>query len=111
MTGGALRFRWAQFPHKARPLSNLFENNIGRSPEKYTRVQLEDGKLQVVDLGPREETNPVASRTLLGRLTGLSIQFLLGAKMRPEYRQDAPILEIKITRKDGEALGLAFLPT
>ena len=40
MTGGALRFPLAQFPHKARPLSNLFENNIGRSPEKCTRVQL-----------------------------------------------------------------------
>ncbi len=71
-------------------------------------LQRQDGELQVVDLEQNEQTNGEASRGLLGELTGLSIQSLLGTEAKPEYRQDKPALEVKMTRKGGEVLGYRF---
>ena len=71
-------------------------------------LQRQDGELQVVDLEQTEQTNGEASRGLLGKLTGLSIQSLLGTEAKPEYRQDKPALEVKMTRKGGEVLGYRF---
>ena len=71
-------------------------------------LQRQDGELQVVDLDQKEQTNGEASRGLLGKLTGLSIQSLLGTEAKPEYRQDKPALEVKMTRKGGEVLGYRF---
>ncbi len=71
-------------------------------------LQRQDGELQVVDLDQKEQTNGEASRALLGKLTGLRIQSLLGAEAEPEYRQDKPALEVKMTRKGGEVLGYRF---
>jgi len=45
---------------------------------------------------------------LLGKLTGLRIQSLLSAEAKPEYRQDEPALEVKMTRKGGEVLSYHF---
>ena len=71
-------------------------------------LQRQDGELQVVDLDQKEQTNGEASRGLLGKLAGLSIQSLLGTEAEPEYRQDEPSLEIRITREGGEVLGYHF---
>ena len=48
--------------------------------------------------------NSPQTRSLLGELTGLRIQFLLDIEARLKYRQDEPALEIKMTRKGGEVL-------
>ncbi len=71
-------------------------------------LQRQDGELQVVDLDQTEQTNGEASRGLLGKLTGLSIQSLLGTEAEPKYRQDEPALEVRMTREGGEVLGYRF---
>ena len=52
--------------------------------------------------------NSPQTRTLLGKLTELYIQSLLDTEAGPEYRQDEPSLEIRITREGGEVLGYRF---
>ncbi len=52
--------------------------------------------------------NSPQTRTLLGKLTELYIQSLLDTEAEPEYRQDEPSLEIRITREGGEVLGYRF---
>jgi len=71
-------------------------------------LQRQDGELQLVDLDQKEQTNGEASRGLLGKLSGLSIQSLLGTEAKPEYRQDEPALEVRMTREGGEVLGYRF---
>ncbi len=71
-------------------------------------LQRQDGELQLVDLDQREQTSGEASRGLLGKLSGLSIQSLLGTEAKPEYRQDEPALEVRLTREGGEVLGYRF---
>ncbi len=67
-----------------------------------------DGKWQVADLAGKEQTNRDAIRSLLGKLTGLRIQSLLGIAAKPDYRQDAPVLEVMMTRQGGEVLSYRF---
>ncbi|MCH8866168.1 MAG: DUF4340 domain-containing protein [Proteobacteria bacterium] len=67
-----------------------------------------DDVLQVADLGDEEQTDDAASRALLGKLTGLRIQSLLGTENKPEYGQDEPALEFKIIRVGGESLSYRF---
>ncbi len=86
----------------------LDESNVERVEMPGLILQRADGKLQVVDLGEKEQTNGEESRALLGKLTGLRIQSLLGTEAKPEYRQDKPALEVKMTRKGGEVLGYRF---
>ncbi len=86
----------------------LDESNVERVEMLGITLQREDGKLQVADLGQKEQTNGEESRALLGKLTGLRIQSLLGTEAKPEYRQDKPALEVKMTRKGGEVLGYRF---
>ena len=71
-------------------------------------LQRVDGVLQVADLGDEEQTDDAASRALLGKLTGLRIQSLLGTENKPEYGQDEPALEFKIIRVGGESLSYRF---
>ncbi len=47
-------------------------------------------------------------RSLLGKLTGLRIQSLLDTEAKPEYRQDEPAFEVKMTRMGGEVLSYHF---
>ncbi|MCH9005741.1 MAG: DUF4340 domain-containing protein [Proteobacteria bacterium] len=86
----------------------LDENNVQRIEMPGLILQREDGKLQMADLGETEQTNGEESRALLGKLTGLRIQSLLGTEAKPAYRQAEPALEVKITRTDGEVLGYRF---
>jgi len=86
----------------------LDESNVERVEMPGLILQREDGKLQVVDLGEKEQTNGEESRALLGKLTGLRIQSLLGTEAKPEYRQDEPTLELKMTRNSGEVLSYRF---
>jgi len=39
------------------------------------------------------------TRSLLGKLSGRHIQTLLDIEARPEYRQDEPAPEVKMTRR------------
>jgi len=71
-------------------------------------LQRQDGELQVVDLDQKEQTNGEASRGLLGRLSSLSIQSLLSTEAKPEYRQDEPVLEIRMTLEGDEVLSYRF---
>jgi len=86
----------------------LDENIVQRIEMPGLILQREDGKLQMADLGETEQTNGEESRALLGKLTGLRIQSLLGTEAKPAYRQAEPALEVKITRTDGEVLGYRF---
>ena len=52
--------------------------------------------------------NSPQTSSLLGKLTGLRIQSLLSTEAKPEYRQDEPVLEDKMTRKAGEVLSYRF---
>ncbi len=67
-----------------------------------------DGVMQVADLGESEQSNDAASRSLLGKLTGLRIQSLLASEVEAEYDQDEPALEFKIIRVGGESLSYRF---
>jgi len=86
----------------------LDESDVERVEMPGVTLQREDGKLEVADLGEEEQTNGKESRALLGKLTGLRIESLLGTEAKPEYRQDEPVLEIKMTRKGGEELSYRF---
>ena len=52
--------------------------------------------------------NSPQTSSLLGKLTGLRIQSLLSTEAKPEFRQDEPALEVKVTRKGGEGLSYRF---
>ncbi len=71
-------------------------------------MQRQDGRLEVMNLEKNEQTNVEESSALLGRLTGLPVQSLLGTEAEPEYRQDEPALEVRMTREGGEVLGYRF---
>jgi len=86
----------------------LDENNVERIEMPGLILQRQDGELQVVDLDQKEQTNGEETRGLLGKLTGLRIQALRGTEAEPEYRQDEPALEVRITREGGEVLGYRF---
>ena len=86
----------------------LDESDVERVEMPGVTLQREDGKLQVADLGGQEQTNGEESRALLGKLTGLRIQSLLGTEAKPEYLQDEPVLEVKMTRRGGEVLSYRF---
>ena len=86
----------------------LDESNVERIEMPGIILQREDGTLQVVDLGEKEQTNGEESRALLGKLTGLRIRSLLGTEAKPEYRQDKPAFEVKLMREDGEVLRYRF---
>ncbi len=86
----------------------LDESSVERIEMPGLILQRQDGELQVVDLDQTEQTNGEASRGLLGKLTGLRIQSLLGTEAEPEYRQDEPTLEVSMIREGGEVLGYRF---
>ena len=71
-------------------------------------MQRQDGRLQLMNLEGEEQTNVEESSALLGKLAGLRVQSLLGSEAEPEYRQDDPALEVRMTREDGEVLGYRF---
>lgn len=52
--------------------------------------------------------NSPQTRTLLGKLTELYIQSLLDTEAKPEYRQNEPVLELKMRRMGGEVLSYNF---
>ncbi len=86
----------------------LDESDVERIEMPGVTLQREAGKLQVADLGEKEQTNMEAARSLLGKLTGLRVQSLLGTEAKPEYRQEEPALELKVTRKGGKVLVYRF---
>jgi len=71
-------------------------------------LQREGDALNLGDLGADEQTNAVEARSLIGKLTGLRIQSVLGSDPKPEYRQDEPVLEARLVRKGGEELTYRF---
>ena len=86
----------------------LDESVVGRLEMPGIILQRADGRLQVTNLEENEQTNVEESSALLGKLTGLRVQSLLGTEAEPEYRQDEPALEVRITREGGEVLGYRF---
>ena len=86
----------------------LDESNVERIEMPGLILQRQDGELQVMNLEENEQTNVEESSALLGKLTGLRVQSLLGTEAEPEYRQDEPALEVRMTRESGEVLGYRF---
>ncbi len=86
----------------------LDESNVERLEMPGIILQRTGGRLQVMSLEENEQTNVEESSTLLGKLSGLRIQSLLGTEVLPEYRQDEPAFEVSMTRQGGEVLGYRF---
>ena len=86
----------------------LDQSSVQRIEMPEIIMQRQDGTLQVMNLDENEQTNVDESTVLLGKLTGLRIQSLLGTEMEPEYRQDEPALEIRMTTEGGEVLDYRF---
>ena len=86
----------------------LDQSSVQRIEMPGIIMQRQDGTLQVMNLDENEQTNVDESSALLGKLTGLRIQSLLGTEMEPEYRQDEPALEIRMTTEGGEVLDYRF---
>lgn len=60
--------------------------------------------LQLANLSDKEATDEKAADTLVEKLAQMRIQSVLGVDAKPEYQQDKPELEFKLTRKDGSVL-------
>jgi len=86
----------------------LDQSSVQRIEMPGIMMQRQDGTLQVMNLDEHEQTNVDESSVLLGQLTGLRIQSLLGTELEPEYRQDEPALEIRMTTDGGEVLDYRF---
>lgn len=86
----------------------LDESGVAQLEMPGIIMQRQDGRLQVMNLEENEQTNVEASSALLGKLAALRVQSLLGTEAEPEYGQDQPVLEISMTRDDGEILGYRF---
>jgi len=71
-------------------------------------MQRQNGRLQVVNLDEKEQTNADESSALLRTLAELPIQSLLGSEVEPDYRQDEPVLEVRMTIEGGEVLDYRF---
>lgn len=86
----------------------LDQSSVQRLEMPGIIMQRQDGRLQVMNLDENEQTNIDESSALLGHLTGLRIQSLLGTEVEPEYRQDDPALELRMTTAGGEVLDYRF---
>ncbi len=86
----------------------LDQSSVQRIEMPGIIMQQQDGRLQVMNLDEKEQTNVEESSALLGKITGLRIQSLLGIEMEPEFRQDEPVLEIRMTTEGGEVLDYRF---
>jgi len=86
----------------------LDQSSVQRIEMPGIIMQRQDGRLQVMNLDENEQTNVDESSVLLGNLTGLRIESLLGTKLEPEYQQDEPALEIRIAAEGGEVLDYRF---
>jgi len=86
----------------------LDQNSVQRIEMPGITMHRQDGRLQVVNLDEHEQTNVDESSALLRKLTGLRIQSLLGTDVKPEYRQDEPVLEVRMTTEGGEVLDYRF---
>jgi hypothetical protein len=86
----------------------LDQSSVQRIEMPGIIMQRHDGRLQVMNLDENEQTNVDESSVLLGNLTGLRIQSLLGSELKPEYRQDEPALEIRMATEGGEVLDYRF---
>jgi hypothetical protein len=86
----------------------LDDNIVQRIEMRGLILQRQDGKLQVANLEEREQTNVEESRALIKKLAGLRVESLLGTETKPEYRQDAPVLEVRIKREGDEFLNYRF---
>jgi hypothetical protein len=71
-------------------------------------LQQHGSELLVTGLGENEQTNGQESRALIGKLARLRVQSLLGTEAKPEYRQDEPALEFRMTTAGGEVLDYRF---
>ena len=86
----------------------LDEKRVVRVEMPGLALQREDGELHLADLAEGEETNPDGVATLTRKLFGLRIQSVLGTESIPEYRQEAPELEIRVMREADDILSYRF---
>jgi hypothetical protein len=83
--------------------------------KELTRVEMSDFSLQregealeLTDLGEGEETDEEEAAKLVRALTGLRIQSVLGTEPRAEFKQNAPGIEVKVSRQKGDNLTYRF---
>jgi len=86
----------------------LEQSSVQRLEMPGIIMQRQEGRLQVMNLDENEQTNMDESSALLGHLAGLRIQSQLGTEVEPEYRQDEPVLEIRMTTAGGQILDYRF---
>ncbi len=86
----------------------LDQSSVQRLEMPGIIMQRQDGGLRVMNLDENEQTNVAESKALLGKIAALRIQSLLGTEEEPEYRQDEPLLEVRITTEGGGVLDYRF---
>lgn len=86
----------------------LNESDVEHVEMPAATLQRKEDQLQVIGLEAQEQTDEKAVRSLIGKLTGLRIQSLLGTEAKPEYRQDEPVLDIEVARKGSDMLSYHF---
>ena len=86
----------------------LDEAEISRVEMPDFELHRDANELKLRDLGDAEVSNLEQTRSLIDKLASLRIQSLLGTEAKPAYRQDVPILELKVALEDGDALSYRF---
>lgn len=91
---------------------SLADIKLTRSTEeiKDKDGKLLPGKWQIDGLATGEEINPDAVDNFVNRLANLSFESVLGTENQTQYRQDAPVLTIALTMKNGERNYLFSMP-
>jgi hypothetical protein len=86
----------------------LDEKQVKQIEMPNLTLQRKGDTLQLADLDDKEMTNEQEAKRLMDKLTGLPIKSLLGSEVKPEWQQDKPSMEIKLTKEDGKALTYRF---
>jgi hypothetical protein len=71
-------------------------------------LQREGDALKLTGLNDKQQTNEKEAKALVDKLAALRIESLLGTEAKPDYQQDKPSLEIKLTQDDGKQLTYRF---
>jgi hypothetical protein len=99
----------------AKPDDWIDQDILKLDPKTVQRIDMsgivlerEGDKLKLDGLDDKQQTNQQEAKSLLGKLAGLRIESLLGKQDKPDYQQDKPVLDVKLTQTDGKTLEYRF---
>jgi hypothetical protein len=82
----------------------LKRDDIRRVELPEVTISIEDGKPAIEGLGEGESVAITKVDALLGKLSTLEIQSVLGKAAKPEYRQDEPLIDFTVSQGSGAPL-------